>query len=81
MVINIWIKKYMLRPHGSLPGEMLSCGYCLGHWTAFALTAVYKPKILDSWWLTDYIFTSLIIAWLGAFQWALLCHLMDQTGK
>jgi hypothetical protein len=62
-------------------GEMLSCGYCLGHWVAFALVAIYQPRLFDSWWLLDYFLTALLIAWLSAFQWVLMCWLMDKAGK
>jgi len=62
-------------------GELLSCGYCLGHWVAFALVIIYRPRLLYSWWLLDYFITVLVVAWLGAFQWAVMCWLMDRTGK
>ncbi len=65
----------------SFLGELLSCGYCFCHWMAFALVAIYLPKLFEAWWLLDYFFTALVIAWLGAFQWALMCWLMDKAGK
>ena len=62
-------------------GELFSCGYCFGHWVAFVLVAVYRPKLFELWWLLDYFLTALVIAWLGAFQWAVMCWLMQKTGK
>jgi hypothetical protein len=62
-------------------GELVSCGYCLGHWVAFALVVIYRPKLFDSWWLPDYFLMALIIAWLGGFQWALMCWVMERAGK
>jgi len=62
-------------------GELFSCGYCFGHWVAFALTAIYRPRLLESWWLTDYFLTALVIAWLSGLQWALMCLFMTKTGK
>ena len=62
-------------------GELLSCGYCFGHWTAFALVALYRPKLFEQWWLLDYFLTALVIAWLSAFQWILMFWLMQKTGK
>jgi len=62
-------------------GELVSCGYCLGHWVAFVLVAVYQPKLFEIWWLLDYFLTALVIAWLAVFQWALMCLLMEKTGK
>jgi len=62
-------------------GELASCGYCLGHWVAFGLVAIYRPKLFRAWWLLDYFLTALVIAWLAAFQWALMCWLMEKAGK
>ncbi len=62
-------------------GEMVSCGYCFGHWVAFALVALYRPKLFEQWWLFDYFLTALVIAWFAALQWAIMCWLMKLTGK
>ncbi len=60
---------------------MARCGYCLGHWAAFGLVAVYRPRLFEAWWLLDYVLTALVIAWLAAFQWAALCWLMEKAKK
>jgi hypothetical protein len=62
-------------------GKLAGCGYCLGHWVAFGLVAIYRPRLLEAWWLFDYFLTALVIAWLGAFQWAALCWLTAKAGK
>lgn len=62
-------------------GELLSCGYCFGHWVALTLVAVYRPLLFHAWWPLDYFLTALVIAWLAAFQWAVLCWLMENAGK
>jgi hypothetical protein len=62
-------------------GELFSCGYCLGHWVSFALTAIYRPRLFEFWWPLDYFLTALIIAWLSAFQWVLMCWAMQQAKK
>ncbi len=62
-------------------GKLVSCGYCMGHWVAFALVVTYKPRLFECWWLLDYFLTALVIAWLAAFQWAAMCWLMEKTGK
>jgi hypothetical protein len=62
-------------------GKMASCGYCLGHWVAFGLVALYRPRLFEGWWLLDYFLTALVVAWLAAFQWAALCWLMEKVGK
>ncbi len=65
----------------SLLGGLTSCGYCFAHWVAFVLVAIYQPKLSESWWLLDYFFTALVIAWLSAFQWVLMCWLMKNADK
>jgi hypothetical protein len=62
-------------------GKLVCCGYCLGHWIAFGLVAVYRPRLFQTWWVLDYICTGLIIAWLAALQWAVLCWLTTKAGK
>ena len=57
---------------------LLKCGYCFGHWIAFALVVIYRPKLFESWWLLDYYLTALIIAWLAGIQWVLMCWLMEK---
>lgn len=62
-------------------GEFASCSYCLGHWTAFALVAVYRPRLFEAWAPLDYLLTALVVAWLAALQCALLAWLMEGAGK
>jgi hypothetical protein len=66
---------------GSFIGELFSCGYCLGHWTAFGLVAIYQPRLFELWWPLDFLVTALALAWLSAFQWVLLCWLTQKSGK
>ena len=62
-------------------GGLFSCGYCFGHWVAFILVAIYKPKLFEAWWLLDYFLTAIVIAWLAAVQWILMCYMVKLTGK
>lgn len=62
-------------------GELLGCGYCLGHWVAFALVAVYRPTLLEVWLPLDLFLTALVVAWIAAVQWAALCALLVVAGK
>ncbi|MCP4401367.1 MAG: DUF1360 domain-containing protein [bacterium] len=73
---RLWIKE-----KSSFLGELFSCGYCFGHWVAFLLVAIYQPRPFEIYWLPDYFLTALVISWLSAFQWALMCWLMGLTGK
>ncbi len=71
-----WMKK-----KNAFLGDLFCCGYCFGHWAAFALVALYKPRLFIYWWPLDYFLTALSIAWLAGGQWALMCGLMDKAGK
>jgi len=71
-----WVKK-----RNAFLGELISCSYCFGHWVAFALVAIYRLRLFGGWWLLDYFLASLVIAWLAAFQWVVMCWLMEKTGK
>jgi hypothetical protein len=71
-----WIKQ-----QNAFLGKLFHCGYCLGHWTAAALVLVYWPRIMVLWAPLDYVLTALVIAWLGGYQWALMCWLMIKAEK
>jgi len=62
-------------------GDLLSCGYCFGHWIAFALVAAYRPRLFEVWAPLDYFLTALAIAWLGGIQWALMCCLLRSSDR
>lgn len=61
--------------------KLVNCGYCTGHWIAFILMGLYKPRLFNSYAFLDYFLTALAIAWIAAFQWIVLCWLMDKVGK
>lgn len=73
--------RWKVKARSHFLGELVSCGYCIGHWIAFVLVAIYRPKLLDSWWILDYFLTILVIAWLSGIQWAAMCVLLDKAGK
>ena len=68
-------------PKESFWAELLSCGYCLGHWVAFALVAIYRPRLFEFWWLLDFFLTAIVVAWLAGIQWVVMCILIDKAGK
>lgn len=74
--VREWIKG-----KNSFCGELVSCGYCFSHWVAFALVAVYQPKLFSAWWLLDYFLTALVISWLSSVQWIVMCLLVEKAGK
>lgn len=63
------------------PGELLSCGYCTGHWVALTLVLICRVRLFDTWWLLDYVLTALAVAWLAGVQVILMCLAMDKAGK
>lgn len=71
-----WIKT-----RNAFLGGLFSCGYCFGHWVAFGLVAIYRPRLFDAWRPLDYFLTALVIAWIAAFQWAVMCWLMEKARK
>ena len=48
---------------------------------AFALTAIYRPRLFEMWWPLDYFLTALVIAWLSGIQWVLMCYVMEKAKK
>ncbi len=30
------------------PGKLEHCGYCLGHWIAFGLVTISRPRLLEA---------------------------------
>jgi len=73
--------RILVRKRNELLGELVSCGYCIGHWVAFFLVIIQQFNIFNTTNLLDYFFTALIIAWLSAIQWLFMGILMDKAGK
>ena len=71
----------LIKSKNDFLGDLVSCGYCFGHWVSFALTIIYKPRIFRSWKILDYFLTSLVIAWLSGIQWIIMNWLMKTVGK
>ena len=74
------IREYIKLKNNVL-GHLFSCGYCLSHWIALLLVLIYQPKLFDFYWIIDYFLTILVISWISAFQWILLCLLMTYSNK
>jgi hypothetical protein len=73
-----------LKKKAPIPGRFILLRLLFRHWVAFALVAVYRPRLFAaaaSWWWLDYFLTALVMAWLSGLQWALMCWLMDKAGK
>ncbi len=70
-----------IKRRNSFFGKLISCGYCFGFWIALLFVPVFQPRLFKSWWLLDYFLTALVISWVCAFQWILMCWLMEKAGK
>lgn len=62
-------------------GELLACGYCVGHWVTVTLIVLCRPQCFPEMGWFGYILTWWLIAWLSAWQWALMCALMRWIDK
>jgi len=75
------IRKFISNKNKFL-GKLISCGYCLGHWISFSLVAIYQPRLFYSAVpIFDYFITALVIVWISAFQWLIMCWFIKKTGK
>lgn len=36
-------------------GRLVNCAYCSSHWIAFAAVAWYHPRVMDGWWLANWV--------------------------
>ena len=62
-------------------GELLACGYCVGHWVTATLIVLCRPQLFPAEGWVGYGLTWLVITWLAAWQWALMCALMRWIDK
>jgi hypothetical protein len=63
-------------------GHLFACGYCLGHWIAFALNLLVHPIFhIHSNEYINFLLTVFLTAWLAGFQWAFMCLLQRLAGK
>lgn len=64
---------------------IFNCGFCFGHWIALALVIGFKYKLFGCYWLIDIILSTLVIAWIGGFQYILMtvmiCAMEDIVGE
>jgi hypothetical protein len=70
-----------LAARSSWLGKLVNCGYCTGFWVAVALVSLCQPRVCEVWAPLDYLLSAIVVAWLAAFQWALLCWLMQRLEK
>lgn len=47
-------------------GNLFGCPYCVSHWLTFAAVAIYRPRLLNFWWVTDYLVTIFVSVTISA---------------
>lgn len=62
-------------------GELVSCGYCFGHWVAFFIVILTNFNAFENNLFIDYFFTWLIISWFSTINWLFMTMLMNKAGK
>ena len=35
-------------------GELVSCSYCTSHWVALTFVAIYRPMLIQQWFIVDF---------------------------
>ncbi len=56
---------------------LLRCTYCVAHWTAAAIVAIYRPRLVHLLAPLDVIITGLAVIAVAACMAALLCRAYD----
>lgn len=80
LVNSLLFKKFreFIGAGSDLLNKLVNCDYCLGFWVALLLVFLtYGLKI----GLLDFIFNTLLVAWMSGFQCAILCLIFQKTGK
>ena len=42
-------------------GKLISCAYCNSHWLAFLAVAWFHPRVVDGWWLANYLLVAFAV--------------------
>jgi hypothetical protein len=61
--------------------ELISRGYCFGHWVALMLVMVYQPRLFLACWPLDCFLTALMIVLPAELQWAPMCWFVAKVRK
>lgn len=47
-------------------GELVSCSYCLSHWVAFVFVLIYRPVIIEKYFVIDLVVSAFSIVTVSA---------------
>lgn len=61
--------------HSAWLGELVSCSYCLSHWVAIVLVAIYRPVIIKHLVVIDLVVSVFVMVTLAAITGGLVTKL------
>jgi hypothetical protein len=62
-------------------GELVSCGYCLGHWVCFSIEIIYRFNVFNRVPVLDEVLTAFIMVFGSAMTWLtinILCRISNK---
>lgn len=68
-------RKWLLKHHNWL-GRLASCPYCMSHWVAGVLVAIYQPVVVAVWLPLDLIISLFIMVALSAVVTGIITRLI-----
>lgn len=68
--LRIWISGF-----GRWPHQLISCGYCLGHWICLVVLLFQPPTSF-----VEFLATWLVVSWLAGLAWAVSVWLFNSAG-
>lgn len=54
-------------------GHLVGCPYCVSHYISGLLVLIYRPKIIEGFFLLDYIMTVFVVVALATFWSLVIC--------
>jgi hypothetical protein len=59
--VRWWIHRHW----GDMAFDLSKCPWCLSHWLAFGLVALWQPIRATNWWVVDWIVNSFVVVALA----------------
>jgi len=47
-------------------GRLVSCAYCTSHWVAMAFVAIYRPMLVQQWFIVDFFVSVFCVVAISA---------------
>lgn len=62
-------------------GELFSCPYCMSHWVGFVLVAIYRPVLVEMWFIIDLLISVFVLVSISAIVSGLILNLHKSHEK